>query len=186
MEDNNKSIEVLLERFFEGQTSAAEEEQLYRFFAEEEVPASLLRYKSLFAYFETGIKEELAEQAVSVRHMQRSKWLLWTGIAAAVLLLILLSPFVHSQKSFDPYEGSYIVRNGVRITDLDIIRPELDATVRYALEQEKKMERIGEELTEMEKPSFSVEEYIRLQKNEIIDRFQDENIRREVRNIIEN
>lgn len=43
-------IEQLLERYWQCETSLAEEEQLRSFFSKEEVPTHLLRYKDLFQY----------------------------------------------------------------------------------------------------------------------------------------
>ena len=48
MDYNN--IEQLLERYWQCETSVEEEAQLRHFFTQEEVPAHLLRYKSLFEY----------------------------------------------------------------------------------------------------------------------------------------
>jgi len=43
-----KSIEDLLDRFFEGQTSNEEERVLYEFFARPDIPAHLERYREVF------------------------------------------------------------------------------------------------------------------------------------------
>ena len=45
-----KDIEQLLERYWQCETSVEEEATLRDFFAKEEVPAHLLRYKNLFVY----------------------------------------------------------------------------------------------------------------------------------------
>lgn len=45
-----KTIEQLLERYWQCETSLEEETALRHFFLSEEVPAHLLRYRSLFAY----------------------------------------------------------------------------------------------------------------------------------------
>ena len=47
---DSKYIEQLLQRYWKCKTSAEEEAQLRHFFTQEEVPAHLRRYKSLFAY----------------------------------------------------------------------------------------------------------------------------------------
>jgi len=184
MKDKYKEIEDLLERFFEGGTSNMEEEQLYRFFAGRDIPEHLLRYKPVFSYFETGVKDEFVEKVVPVRRLQRSKWFILGGIAAALLALILLNLF-YTQKPFNPYEGSYIVRNGVRITDPEIIRPELEATIRRVLQQEEKMKNLAADLQEKGEYPLFIEEQLQLQKDEIMNRFQDEYIRNQVREILE-
>ena len=51
------NIEDLLEKYFEGQTSAKEEATLRRFFTSGDVPENLAMYKPLFAYFDDEIKK---------------------------------------------------------------------------------------------------------------------------------
>ena len=46
-----KSIEDLLDRFFEGQTSNEEERVLYKFFARPDIPAHLERYRERWCFF---------------------------------------------------------------------------------------------------------------------------------------
>ena len=46
--DEYTYIENLLERFFEGETSNAEERELYAFFARPDLPEHLKSYKPLF------------------------------------------------------------------------------------------------------------------------------------------
>lgn len=50
------TIEELLNRYFEGETSAAEEARLRDFFTAGEVPPHLAPYKPLFVYFEQEIR----------------------------------------------------------------------------------------------------------------------------------
>ena len=55
-------IEELLERYFEGETSAAEEKQIRAFFASGEVPEHLAAYAPLFAYFDEEIERDAEAQ----------------------------------------------------------------------------------------------------------------------------
>lgn len=48
---DNKGINTLIERYFEGESSLAEEAQLRRYFSQAEVPAELEKYQTLFQYF---------------------------------------------------------------------------------------------------------------------------------------
>ncbi|MBO4891441.1 MAG: pyruvate ferredoxin oxidoreductase [Prevotella sp.] len=50
-----KYIEQLLERYWEGETTLQEEAILRAFFSQEDVPANLMKYKSLFG---CGLQEE--------------------------------------------------------------------------------------------------------------------------------
>lgn len=154
--NKQKHIEDLLERFFDGQTSNVEEQELYAFFNSPGVPEALRSYQSVFAYFETGIKEEFSgqtDEAGRTSLKSSGKFWLWIGIGVAVSLLFFL---VYSQDfdrpaSFNPYEGSYIVRNGVRITDMKEILPELEYSLREVKLQQEKAEQIARQVNRKEK-----------------------------------
>ncbi|GGJ99284.1 hypothetical protein [Parabacteroides faecis] len=154
--EKQKHIEELLERFFDGETSNTEEQELYSFFNSPEVPEALESYRSVFGYFETGIKEEFHEKIVenerSFPWKSVKKWL-WVGISvAASILLFLVYTFRTEQPDpFNPYEGSYIVRNGVRITNMDEILPELEYTVREVEDRQEQAEQIAGYLSRKEK-----------------------------------
>jgi hypothetical protein len=137
----NKKIEELIGRFFEGLTSNREEKELYAFFAQEDIPGNLQKYKPVFAYFESGIQAENQINPVwkfSSRPKRKRIWI-WTGIAASFLVLIGLR-FFHpkeNQSFEDPYEGSYIIRKGVKIIDPEIIRPEIERSLyRVSMQRE--------------------------------------------------
>ena len=88
-------IEELLERYFEGETSAAEEKQIRAFFASGEVPEHLAVYAPLFAYFDEEIERDaeaqvgepdLGPEPVSVpfrsANRKRAALYLFSGVAA--------------------------------------------------------------------------------------------------------
>jgi len=52
-----RKIETLLEKFYEGDTSIYEEEQLRDFFLCHELPPHLKKHKHLFSFFENGKKD---------------------------------------------------------------------------------------------------------------------------------
>ena len=59
---NLHRMEELLERYFEGETSAAEEKQIRAFFASGQVPEHWAVYIPLFAYFDEEIERNATEQ----------------------------------------------------------------------------------------------------------------------------
>lgn len=154
--ERQKHIEQLLERFFDGQTSNAEEQELYSFFNSPAVPEALKPYQPVFGYFETGIKEELNEKDTNGKHFLRKlslkKWL-WIGACAAASILFFLVYSYHTDRpdTFNPYEGSYIVRNGIRITDMEQIMPELESTVRETERSQRRAQQISFRLNRKEK-----------------------------------
>ena len=119
-----KSIEDLLDRFFEGQTSNEEELVLYEFFARPDIPAHLERYREVFGYFESGIALDFSETpelrlpAKEISYKRKIGWAIAVCVAASLLLFLVNTVFMNQNASFNPYEGSYIVRNGVVMTDI--------------------------------------------------------------------
>ena len=148
-------VKVLIERFFDGITTNEEEKELYLFFSEEDIPAELMLYKSLFTYFETNLEQEYCDinttplpplfrlrRRLSMKSKVRSR-LLINGAAAILFIFFSVSAYHiigNNSRNFDPYEGSFIVKNGVKITDLNQIRPELEATMERVLYKENKAE----------------------------------------------
>jgi hypothetical protein len=136
----NKKIEELIDRFFEGLTSNREEKELYAFFAQEDIPGYLQKYKPVFAYFEGGLQtENQIDFAPKIsRQPKRKRIWIWTSVAASLLILIGLRVFQpKDNQSFDPYEGSYIIRKGVKITNPELIRPEIERSLYHASMQEE-------------------------------------------------
>lgn len=114
-------IEELLERYFEGETSAAEEKQIRAFFASDEVPEHLVVYQPLFAYFD----EEIERGAVSVplrpKNRKRSVFYILSGVAACVLALLSITRLLYPA---DPCfcSDNYVVVNGRCYTDIHKVR----------------------------------------------------------------
>lgn len=131
-------IEYLLHRFFEGATSNREEQELYDLFAREDLPVYLEVYRPVIGYFETGIVRETREVAdVPAPSRSLSLWKRWMGIsvavAASLLCLFVWNGGGHtSEESFNPYAGSYIIRNGVKTELPEPLARELDELIRQA------------------------------------------------------
>jgi hypothetical protein len=98
---NIKEIEKLLEKYYEGETSLADEKVLKDFFLSGDVPVELAVYKSQFLYFAEASADEINDQEpekeffaevstipVVTLHSRRNPFYYISGIAAAVLLLI--------------------------------------------------------------------------------------------------
>ena len=156
-----RHIEELLERFFDGSTSNEEERELTMFFSGDTVPEQLVSYNSLFAYFKTDLEQDLLridseatesyiiESIPEISSRQRFSGKggflrqLLTGSAAALFLcFICITAYniIDRNNDVDPFEGSFIIRNGVKITDLNQIRPELELTLNRVLYKEQQAE----------------------------------------------
>lgn len=141
----NKYIEIeeLLERFFEGETTNAEEQELYEFFKRPDLPEHLKPYKSAFDYFDTGIIREVNEKEglkVPTRKVPFKRYFI-AGLAIAaslLLLLVLTNQGDVKPEDFNPYAGSYIIHNGVR-TEIpeDIARELYKAVVESEIKKSK-------------------------------------------------
>ena len=84
-------IEQLIEKYFEGTTTIAEEKQLKFYFSSDAIAPNLVKYKTLFGYFETEKSNEFKQKiALEPRKPQVSKWI---GIAAALVLFFGLATF---------------------------------------------------------------------------------------------
>lgn len=64
-----KYIEQLIEKYFECQTTLEEENILRDFFAQEDVPVSMMQYKSLFAYEQIEPKVDTLDETFDERIM---------------------------------------------------------------------------------------------------------------------
>lgn len=86
-------IEALLERYYDAQTSEAEEQRLKDFFLHEEVPAHLQAEKEMFLQLQTtdvpeGLEERLSQSIDRWGKKHRTLRLQWIGSIAASLLLL--------------------------------------------------------------------------------------------------
>lgn len=128
------NIEELLNRYFEGETSAAEESELRRFFASGDVPAHLSAYKPLFAYFDEEIAEkkdwaeeiwsEVTAEPLPARRFalhRRSVVYLLSTVAACVLAFLAVNQWLYPT---DPCfcSENYVVINGRCYTDIHQVR----------------------------------------------------------------
>ena len=86
-----KLVEQLLEKYFQGETTIAEEKQLKAYFSSNDVAPHLVKYQSLFGYFETQ-KEAQFEQKLPLQPRKQNT-VKWIGIAASFVVLFGLATF---------------------------------------------------------------------------------------------
>ena len=110
-------IEQLLEQYFEGLTTSAEEAVLRRFFTSDGVPENLLMYKPLFVYF----NEEIAKSQTKRIHSRKTV-IFWLSGAAACAAILIGSFFLASQQKRCPGKGDYVIIDGRCYTDAATIR----------------------------------------------------------------
>ena len=141
---DNSNIIHTIERFMAGETSIDEEKALYAFFARPDLPDGLEDYRPMFAWYASLGESEAVSHSVSpevaaenhttaseskVRLLPFRPWQ-WLSIAAMLVLLFSVGFFLRDTGSKIPeeylsYEGSYIIRDGKKITDLRVVVPEI-------------------------------------------------------------
>jgi hypothetical protein len=106
---NTTTIKDLIEKYFEGETTPAEEARLKEFFCREQVPPDLAMYAGLFGYLSDAGKDGISDPAFEQRFLskiketpvislplKRRKIYYLTSIAAGILLLFgLVFTFRH-------------------------------------------------------------------------------------------
>ena len=148
MEITNKNIEEYIHRFMEGETTNAEEQAIYRFFRNGNVPEHLKPYTEMFIWYEEGMPEGIKEQPkqdAPKPFWKRIPLEFWSmGIAAMLVVGIGLGIVLSFESSPDEewscYEGSYVEVNGKRITDMETILPIILETLAEAEAIEKGVE----------------------------------------------
>lgn len=90
-----KHIKAMLERYFQGNSSLQEEEQLRQYFQQADVQPELKQYQALFHFFvvekqeqtSTDFDQQWSTPPLRTVHKQASRnWVRWAGIAALMVL----------------------------------------------------------------------------------------------------
>jgi hypothetical protein len=90
MESNR--IALILEKYFQGETSSAEELELKNYFSSPDVAQHLEHYKPLFGYFSQA-KEQKFQHEFPLQTKKRN--VAWLSIAASVVVLLGISTFTY-------------------------------------------------------------------------------------------
>nr|WP_315203406.1 hypothetical protein [uncultured Flavobacterium sp.] len=85
-------MEALLEKYFEGETSIAEENELKNYFSAANVAPHLEQYKPLFGYFAEA-KKEIFEKELPL--ISKKKKVAWLSIAASIVILLGAGTYVY-------------------------------------------------------------------------------------------
>ncbi|WP_269223535.1 hypothetical protein [Flavobacterium sp. IMCC34518] len=86
-------IEVLLEKYFEGETSIAEETELKNYFSSANVATHLEQYKAIFGYFEVSKAQKLTKKPLFVSRKRKINWL---AIAASIVVLLGIGTYTYN------------------------------------------------------------------------------------------
>lgn len=112
----------LVMRFEAGDTSVAEEQRLFARFAEgKKVPEDLEHLRPMMQWYASMAPAKTVQRGPAVAK--------WIGIAASLAVVVTLTVgLIHTgvNRNFDTREGSYIITNGVKNTNIAAILPDLD------------------------------------------------------------
>ncbi|MGH2667010.1 hypothetical protein [Flavobacterium sp.] len=83
-------MEILIEKYFQGETSIAEEKELRSYFSSQDVAPHLEQYKAMFGYFTEAKKQEFAQE---IPHHTKKRKVWWLSVAASVVVLFGMVTF---------------------------------------------------------------------------------------------
>ena len=125
----------LIEKFFDGNTSLAEEQQLYSYFSSSHVPAGLEEYRDMFTCL-----GNMAEENSSICKPQYTPIMriLPRAVAAAAAAILVVAAAITIERNGCEarlariYGGSYVIKNGKRIDNIREIKPIIEQTLTEA------------------------------------------------------
>ncbi|GAA3737773.1 hypothetical protein GCM10022422_21370 [Flavobacterium ginsengisoli] len=91
-------IEEILEKYFQGETSIAEENQLKEYFSSSNVAQHLEQYKPMFNYFSQA-KEQKSTYEIPLQSKKRN--VAWLSIAASVVVLLGIGTYFFMSEQKD-------------------------------------------------------------------------------------
>jgi hypothetical protein len=84
-------IEILLERYFEGETSIEQENELRSYFSSADVLPHLEKYKPMFGYFPQAKEQNLVPEILLET---KKKKLAWLSVAATIVFFMGIGTYV--------------------------------------------------------------------------------------------
>lgn len=124
---NLQKIRLLLDKYELGETSISEEQELKRYFENEEIPIHLAVYKDLFVFYNQAGKEEIEdphfdekilkaiyqkETTESNRFVRTRKLYTVVGIAASIIIMVgfyfLFQAQTQTRDTFDDPQVAYL------------------------------------------------------------------------------
>ena len=91
-------IEDILEKYFQGETSIAEEKELTNYFSSSDVAQHLEQYKPMFGYFSQA-KQEQFTASIPLKSGRKQKRLAWLSVAASVVVMLGIGFFAYQNTS---------------------------------------------------------------------------------------
>jgi hypothetical protein len=83
-------IDSIIEKYFQGETSIAEEKELRSYFSTLNVAPHLEQYKAMFGFFDHAKQQEFSKE---LPEKVKTRKVIWLSIAASIAILLGLVPF---------------------------------------------------------------------------------------------
>lgn len=113
-------VKIIIEKYFEGTSSIAEENELKAYFSSDDVAPELMQYQPIFGYFKNQ-KETQFNKSLPLQP-RKQQYVKWIGIAASFVFLFGMLTFYFNQKTsedlgtFDnPEEAFVATQNALRM-----------------------------------------------------------------------
>ncbi|MBU2946041.1 hypothetical protein [Zobellia uliginosa] len=115
-------IERLLEKYFEADTTVAEEKLLQRYFSKDDIPENLQQYVALFKFMDNAKEERFSKEVVlepETRGAGNSLYK-WMSIAAAVMLMfgVYLGKNYYDEKELEQQQALYAYNETKKALDM--------------------------------------------------------------------
>ena len=110
-----QEAEVLINKYYEGYTSGAEEKLLHTFLSQKNLPKQFEADKAILGYFASHRKK---------RKIQIIPLLRWTSVAASVIIGIIIVNFLMPGKP-----NSYAYIDGEKVTNIEQIKEQAFASI---------------------------------------------------------
>lgn len=92
-------IEILIEKYFEGNSNLEEEKELKKYFALEEVAPELAKYRVVFGYFSKTHSQELKQEIhLPSRIQERKRAKIGLSIAASIVIVLVAATSTYFDK----------------------------------------------------------------------------------------
>ena len=121
------SIEKLLEKYDNGETSIKEEQQLKAYFAQDEVAPHLESYKIMFQYFNTTKQEDLYTKDVPLK-TKKSNIYQWISVAALLVLSlgVFTTQFGNDKRTLGSLTDKELIAYNQAVEVLDLVGSKFD------------------------------------------------------------
>ena len=99
-------IEILLDKYFDAETSTAEERELKQYFSSADVAPHLEQYRPMFGYFaEAGTQQ--FDKAIPLKPAKRKLSVAWISVAASVVLMFGMFTYMNMEQPSQEELGTY-------------------------------------------------------------------------------